>query len=626
MRLRSLIYIFAVLLLSCTKHNEIVKPSFSVTPTTLEVADIGGDYELCYTLDNNMGINPVAVTEAEWIVEVDNSTADTIGFRVLPNEGDTPREAIITLRHPSTDETPSCIVTQPAAREIYLTLEVTKLDYSECEVSITPYNDDMRYIVMMVEKSYLTGLNITSAEELIEADRSLFNSYVSGDKSLEATLIENNIAIKGNIKRVWQELSPARDYVIYAYGVYLNGEHYERITPISHIVVDKRLPERSTQLFEVAITTEGPEATFDVMPKSWEGYYAVQIIEDSEAGYVEQGLPFTHDAGDAVAEAFFYIADHLYYFEEMNAEAIMQQLGYRGNATFHKTLNANHRYMALVYAIASDGGNVPMVVSHPEVYYFSTGTVERSDMTFEVRFENVRPRSVDVTITPSSNEQYTAVLMYAKSMPAGDKEEQLEYVMSKYAPLELSGTYSEHIAQLPPATEFILAVYGYYAGAATTDLFIYRFATLEDGEGENYITAVTTRAYDLGEVAALEPYYSSFVGYADYFVSIEVATSMPAPALHFDIFRSNVTEEYSLEEIRESLLEYSYSSSPDWALCSYGNEYVICGLAEDENGYVGEMYVSEPFVFERDDVGNATEFIELYSDYVTRSVLKQSIF
>jgi hypothetical protein len=297
-----------------------------------------------------------------------------------------------------------------------------------------------------------------------------------------------------------------------------------------------------------------------------------------------------------------------------------------GNASFHKTLNANHRYMALTYAIDSEDGNVPMVVSKPIVTYFTTGTVERSDMTFEVTFDNIRPRSVDVTITPSSEEQYSAVLMYAKNLPSGDKQQQLEYVISKYAPLELTGVYREHISQLPPDTEFILAVYGYYAGAATTDLFLYHFTTLEDGEGDNYITGVSASAYDLAEVVALEPYYSAFMGYADYFMSIDVTTATPAPALHFDIFRSDVMEEYTEDEIREGLLEYSYSSSPDWALCTYGNEYVVCGLAEDENGYVGELFISEPIRFERADVSDAAIFVELYSDYVTRNGLKQSNF
>jgi hypothetical protein len=116
------------------------------------------------------------------------------------------------------------------------------------------------------------------------------------------------------------------------------------------------------------------------------------------------------------------------------------------------------------------------------------------------------------------------------------------------------------------------------------------------------------------------------MGYADYFMSISVETATPSPSLHFDIFRSDVMEEYTRDEIRESLLDYAYTSTPDWALCSYGNEYVVCGLAEDENGYVGELFVSEPIRFEREDAGDAAVFVELYSDYVTRNGLRQSNF
>ena len=613
---RLLLSLIALLALSCAEHEADRGATFAVEPNRVEATAIGGYFEVEYTLAEDNGLNPVALTEAEWIVDIDNTSVGIISFRVLPNESMSPRETVITLRHISTTESPQFVVKQAGAEESYLTLDITKLDYSECEVTITPQSDDMRYVVTMAEKSYLTGMSITNVEELVATDLIQYNSYLTGEDNLEEFLTKSGLATQGKQQRVWQDLSPAREYVVYAYGIYLRGDSYECVTPITYKLIEKRLPERTVEEFDIEITAEGPEVTFTVTPKTWEGYYVVQLIEDSEAGYIEQGLAFPEEAEEGVAEAFFYIADHLYYYEELSAEKIMQQLGYRGETTFSKTLNANHRYMALTYAVASNNGNVPMVVSKPIVTYFSTGSVERSDMTFTASFENIRPRSVDVTITPSSDEPYTAVLIYAKNLPAGDKQEQLEWVMEKYAPLELSGTYSEHISQLPPATEFILAVYGYYAGAPTTDLFLYRFTTLEDGEGTNHITEVNCTAFDLGEVAAFEPYYASFLGYADYFMSIDVTTANPAPALHFDIFRSDVLEEYSEAEIRESLLDYAYTSSPDWALCTYGNEYVICALAEDERGYVGELFISEPITFSKEQTIDAEIFVELYKEYV----------
>ena len=620
---RCIISVVAALLLSlaCGKEASpaVQGEDFSVVDPIVEVSERGAECEVEYRLKEFVGdIMPVAVTEAAWITDIDNTQKGVIKFRVLPNLELQSREATLTLKYIDIATQPQITVRQAGAVSERLKIELTDVDYSECSVTITPDSDDITYIAMMAEKRYFEERGITNAEELVASDEALFTSYITDGSTLEEFLTASGLAMQGVGTKRWQDLSPAKEYVIYAYGVDVQGDSYEPITPIYHKVVDKRMPERVAQSFEVEIEAQGPEVTFNIDPKGWEGYYVVQLVEDGEAGYIEQGQPFTAEAEEQVAEAFFYIADHLYYFEQRSAEEVMQQLGYRGEVSYTKSLNANHRYMALIYAVASDNGNVPMVVSRPQVEYFSTGAVESSDMTFTVEISNILPRSVDVRITPSTDEPYTAVMMYAKNLPEGDKQQQLEYVMSNYAPLEISGVYEEHIDQLPPETEFVIAVYGYYAGAATTELFLYRFATASDAEGHNKIVKVSFSAYDMAEVVAIEPYYASMMGYADYFLSMDVETLTPAPTLHFELYAKSQYDSYTHAEIRESLLEYSYTSSPDWALCSYGNEYVLCGLAEDENGYVGEMYVSEPISFTSEQTSDAAIFVELYKEYVER--------
>lgn len=604
-----------ILTTSCNNDTPSSAKEFSATPSLIEISEIGGECVVEYNLPKYIGtMLPVVVCDTEWITDIDNSQKGKIHLRVLPNYSSEEREAIVELRYIETDTRPRVVIRQRGLSGDKLSIEISEVGYSECSVKITPSDNDIRYIAMMAEKRYFTEQGITDEETLLYSDRTLFESYT--DKSLEQFLEDSGIAMQGTQTKLWQDLSPAKEYIIYTYGIYVNGDNYDRITPVYYTTVSKRLPERSVLNFSATITAEGPEVSFDIMPESWDGYYMVQLVEDSEAGYIEQGLPFTTLNEEQVAEAFFYISDHMYYFEGKSSEEIMQQLGYKGQASFHKTLNANHRYMALIYAIAAEDDNIPMVVSQLQVEYFTTGTVERSDMTFDVEFTNIRPRSVDVCITPSKDETYTAVMMYASSLPEGDKEEQLDYVMSKYAPLELSGIYKEHIDQLPPDTEFIIAVCGYYAGAPTTDLFLYRFTTAKDGKGNNKIVEVRFSAYDMAEVAALESYYASMMGYADYFLSMEVETLTPSPTLHYELYAKSQYDSYTHEEIRASLLEYAYTSSPDWALCNYGNEYVLCGLAEDENGYVGEMFVSEPIMFTKEQTSDATIFVKLYEEYV----------
>lgn len=609
----------ASIIVGCTKEPTTSDSIAAINPETLsiEAAASGGTYTLAYEIENPISGAPlVAEADKEWVYNIDTSIAGTVSFTVLCNDTAEPREAIITLRYPSAEIFPEVKVQQAGIAEAQLTINITDIDYSECTAEILPINNELQYVVMMAEKSYFETAGIVDARTLIEADESRFRSLMSESDGLEEFLQKSNIARKGECTQRWEDISPAKEYVIYTYGIAIEADTYRRTTPIYYNVIGSRLPERRDIGFDVEIAAESVEISVTVTPRDWSGYYMVQFVEDSEAGFIPEGTPFTEENEVALAESFFYVADHLYYFNELTADEVMSQLGYTGTHTVHKTLNANHEYMVMVYAIASDEGNVPMVVSHPTIEYLSTGSVERSDITFDVAITNIRPRSVDIAITPSNDDPYTAVVMYASNLPAGSKSEQLDYIVDHYAPLEMSGYYEEHLDQLPPDTKFILAVYGFYAGASTTDLFLYEFATAKDGAGGNTITEVRCTAYDLAEVIALEPYYSSYLQYADYFLSVEVFTAEPSPTLHFDIFPRSVVEEHGLETIRESLLDYSYTSSPDWALCTYGNEYVVCGLAEDSAGYVGEMYVSEPVIFSREQTSDASEFVELYKDYV----------
>lgn len=618
--------IFALCALLCVavacvdKHpeeNDSKTPVITTSYESFDVAAAGGSFQIEYTITNPIGGAPLATQcDAEWVTIEEDTSHGEVRFVVACNDTPEERQTVITLRYPAAESFPEIIVRQAATTTTALNIEVTNVDYSECTAVVTPEDTEASYVLMMADMSYFKNGNITNSNMLVDADESHFRSLMYEGITLEEFLKESNLERKGVITQRWQELSPAKEYVIYCYGIAVEGDSYLRTTPVYHHVITSRLPERGTVAFDIEIAAEGPEVSVDVAPKEWDGYFMVQFVEDTEAGFVPEGEAFGEDRERALAESFFYVADHLYYYNELSADEVMQELGYSGEAHITKTLNANHKYMVMAYAIASTEGNVPMVVSHPEIEYFTTGNVASSSMTFEVDIYNIRPRSVDISITPSTDEPYTAVMIYASNLPEGSNAEQLDYVINNYPPFELTGPYEEHIDQLPPDTEFVLAIYGYYAGVPTTELFVYRFATTEDGVGGNIITEVMCTAYDIHEVAALEPYYSNMSHYADYLMSVEVVTAEPSPALHFDIFSKSAFDEYGLETIREMLLEYSYSTSPDWTTCYYGNEYVVCGMAEDADGFVGEMYVSEPISFTKEDVGDAAVFVDLYKDYV----------
>ena len=75
-----------VVAVSCSNSTPVVNSEFSVKSSLIEATDVGGDYVIEYQLKSYVGsVMPAAVTDAEWIVDIDNSTKGKISFRVLPN-------------------------------------------------------------------------------------------------------------------------------------------------------------------------------------------------------------------------------------------------------------------------------------------------------------------------------------------------------------------------------------------------------------------------------------------------------------------------------------------------------------------------------------------------------------
>lgn len=591
--------------------------AIEVSQQSFEVADDGATLSLRFSLaEPVVGIDPLPVCDAEWVTDFDIPFDNILSFRVKPNPYSEPRATVVEIRYPGVDTPARVEIRQKASAGEKFLIEVTDNDYSTCAVKITPHNAETHYIVMMAERDYFAEMDINDVESLVESDNRYFYAYVGENHSMADFLKDNGITLQGTQTKRWESLSPVTEYVIYCYGIEASKERFERVTPVSYIEIPKRMPERQQIKFDIDIAVDGVDVALDIVPQDWQGYYMVQLIKDTDEGFIAEGEPRDENFAERVAESFFYLSDNLYYYYEYSIEQIMEELGERGATTYTQTLHANHKYMALLYAIDSIDGNIPMMVSEPVVEYFTTGSVERSDLQFEVNITNIMPRSADIEIIPSNNEEsYSAVVMYANRLPEGDNDTQLDYIMENYSPFEISGYYFESVVGLQPDNEFIVAIYGIYGGSPTTDLFIYRFRTNAEGEGTNRITDVAFTAYDLQEVVAIEDYYTMLVGYGEYLLSMEVTTERPTHRVHFSLYVAAQVEEFGLEAVRADLLDYSYTSMFDWALCNYDTEYIICGLAEDEEGNVGEMYVSEPITIRRGETGDAKEFVERYADY-----------
>lgn len=611
------IAMLSLLLGACTDDKSDSNiPSLTINQV-IEVSDNGGIYSLAYSVSNPLNdITPLVLTDAEWITDVAYPFEGIISFRALGNPTSEPREALLTIKYPGVENPAEVTVKQGGSIGVKLTMDISTEDYSTIETTITPVDEELVYITMLAEKEYFASMDITDEESLTRNDIAYFKSYLGDTDSMEDFLRRSNIAASGTSTRKWEMLSPSTEYVVYGYCIAFTDESYVRTSPVYHHIVGSRLPQRIDIDFGFEVETDGPETTLHITPEGWDGYYMLQLVKEGEQGFIAENEPKGEEFVTAVAESFFYVADNMYYLNGYTPEQIMSKLGHRGETTYSETLSADSKYMAILYAIATEDEMVPMMVSNPVVNYFTTGSVARSDLQFEVHITDIMPRTANIEIIPSNlKESYTAVVMYAENMPEGDNATQLAYVMENYYPFVLTGRYSERVTNLTPDCEFILAIYGIYADAPTTDLFVYRFTTKAEGVGTNRITNVQWSAYDLYEVIDIEDYYYNMLGTGDYFLSMEVTTAEPTQRVHFSVYRDDQFEELGPEGVRADLLDYSYNTLFDWSLCYYGNTYIICGFAEDENGYLGELYISEPITVKQGETSNPQDFVDRYKDY-----------
>ena len=205
---RCIISVVAALLLSlaCGKEASpaVQGNDFSVVDPIVEVSERGAECEVEYRLKEFVGdIMPVAVTEAAWITDIDNTQKGVIRFRVLPNLELQSREATLTLKYIDIATQPQITVRQAGAVSERLKIELTDVDYSECSISITPDSDDITYIAMMAEKRYFEERGITNAEELVASDEALFTSYITDGSTLEEFLTASGLAMQGVGTKRW---------------------------------------------------------------------------------------------------------------------------------------------------------------------------------------------------------------------------------------------------------------------------------------------------------------------------------------------------------------------------------------------------------------------------------------
>ena len=502
--------------------------------------------------------------------------------------------------------------------------ENKQIKHTELSLDIAPEDKELEYGVLFAEKKHFIANGIDTREELLADDLAMLRQYADYYGITIREFLEGMKWITKGDKEGYKvtNLYPATEYVVYCYGVNVEGENYEATTEVYYEVITTTAPKLQDIDFDIEANIVGNSVAITITPNDYNGLYYSYIVPDTNNYYLPEGAPFNAD----------YLAHYrnttwATFNELINNQGIAaEHFCHSGEVTINDRLNPNANYMVICFAVSED--QTPKLCSEPSIAYFATQESNKSDLKIEIKVEDITQYNAMLTVTPSKRgEDYACVFLAASQLPPLESEyEQMMFIIENFDPAIFSGPFSEALTPLMPGTEYVVVAFGIENNLPTTDMFAYRFTSLEAGTSEVYIESIEiVKLCDAEEIIALDKSYTSILAECECVAIVEAKTNIPTDKLRFWWYEEWMRVEYSEEAFLEDLLMYDYANNPEMMDMYYSmsdqDRFLFAGIAEDENGNMSEIFYTEPFLMSKDMCDPAEEFFSYVGSASTTAVI-----
>lgn len=366
----------ALLLLVVSCDNESLSsnpPVLKLEKSNIKVSGSGGRNIIGYTVENGVrGRKPVAQSDVEWIYDI-VVTDSHIDFMVGESDVNEERYGRIIISYEGMEYNSSINVTQDKMPLNSFAITIEDVTFNSCSVTYTPADNEILYIASVIDKEYFSSSGISTEEAFLDAELGYYISVAeSYGRTLEELIPAANLGGKGELKRTYSDMQPGATYVVYCYGIEVNGNDYHLITPIHYDLLKLPMPDMYEVDFDASIAVNGSYvATISMSPKNWNGYYYVQIAPESSLYYVEEG----NAPADYIVRGMgnsFYNQARSYMSKGESADKFLKSICYSGSRQITVQLEGGQRYMLILFAVESTDGSIPVMRSMPEFFYFET--------------------------------------------------------------------------------------------------------------------------------------------------------------------------------------------------------------------------------------------------------------
>ena len=397
------------------------------------------------------------------------------------------------------------------------TVTLTSLHSGDAFFNIEPKNADMKYWYSLQIKEDMPATD----EEIFATDLAYFN-YIADSYGMSISQLLSENLVNGTIDWRYNGLSARTEYVLYMYGISVDGTP---LTTVNQITFTTTAVQPLDCDFELVVGDNVTATSFSItiVPSDDCVGYFYDIFP--AAMYEEYCLSDAANLPDFISE----------YIPAMAAEsnvAVPEAVGIISNygaltADFSSEdgIQPSSTYYVFAIGIGADGS----AVTDAEVVAVTTGRPPMN--TFEVTMSGIEDDRAKCYVAPTQSESYVALFelkeyFYDEQGNLVSDEEIIDAILAAQGDFignhVYNGTKSISECPLIPNKDYYCLVFGYFAGEVTTPLTKVEFKTLEaDASNCDFIVTVgnpttTTCAVSFDPYITPTPHMFSCMPYSVY--------------------------------------------------------------------------------------------------------------
>lgn len=351
--------IAGVSLVSCNKNDKKnvgglteFKP---VNGTEVTVGAEGGTVKLEYDIVNPTEDGRVSVefdTELDWISDINANTYGYVSLNAAENiDTVQTRSTVITLTYEgiSIDYT----VTQDNATPFGpFAIEVGPSTTGQISWSVIPPDETLTYVSMATDKA--TWDSFSSYEEYMQYDIEYFREQAEERNLGYEEFLEKYVLKQGTMRDITiKGLSPATEYVVYAYGMDGTGRI---LTGMYYAVASTEAVEQTDVTFELSIVQDFPFATISAVPSDNDVRYLIDLYNGTSTP-------------EKITEAYQEMLDELIYLANAFGQSTydyLMSVSFQGPASTEIQMGEDMTFTAFAVAVDVNTGKLTSVASTKE--------------------------------------------------------------------------------------------------------------------------------------------------------------------------------------------------------------------------------------------------------------------